>query len=85
MVPVTSTGITLGLIIYRFVLTAVVYTYRSVINEGNVHHGLKYAIFDFVFAIKLADLGNKRVVELFAFGSWSGLVEVWFVAFLGRC
>jgi len=36
---------------YRFILAAVVYTYRSVIDYTDVHHSLEHAVFDPVFAI----------------------------------
>lgn len=78
-------GYRAGVAMYRFVLTAVVHTYRSIVDEADIHHSLEHAIFDFVFSIELADLANERVVELLAFGCWSRLVEVWFVALLCRC
>ena len=44
---------------YHFVLTAVIHTYRSIVDEADVHHRLEYAVFDFVFAIELANLTNE--------------------------
>lgn len=46
----------------RFVHAVKVHTYRSIIHEANVHHCLEHAVFDPVFSIQGADLGDEAVV-----------------------
>ena len=70
---------------YRFIYTAKVHTYRSIVDEADVHHGLEDAVFDPVFSVQRADLGEEGVVEFFAFDGGGGFVEVGLVAFFRRC
>ena len=66
----------------RFVFTAVINTYRAVVHQSHIHHGLKDAVFNSVFAVERADLRDETVVEFFSFGGGGGFVEVGFIAFL---
>lgn len=69
--------------IYRFVQAAVVYTYRSIVHQPDVHHGLEHAVLDPVLCIHRLDLGEELVVELFSLSGARRLVEVGFISFLG--
>lgn len=69
----------------RFIQTTVIHTYRTIIHQPDIHHSLKDAVFDSIFAVELADFGDESVVEFFPFGCRGGFVEVGFVAFFGCC
>ena len=69
--------------IYRFIDTAKVDTYRSVVDESDIHHGLEYAVFDSLFVIELAHLANEAVVELLALDRRRGFMETRLVALFG--
>jgi len=61
--------------LYRFVLTAVVYTYRSIVDDADVHHGLEDAVLDSIFAVERSDLRHESIVKLFAFRWGSRMME----------
>jgi hypothetical protein len=72
-----------GRAVYRFVNAVEVNTYWPIIYECYVHHSSKDAVLHAVLPVKLSDLAEEGVVQLFAFRWRGGLVEVELVL-LGR-
>jgi len=67
-----------------FVLAAVIYTYRTVVDERDIHHGLKDAVFYFVLAVQSLELCKEFIIEFFGLVGAGGFVKVWFVALFQR-
>lgn len=61
-------------------------TYWSIIDERNLHHGLKHAVLDPTRAGGVArhHLAEEVLVQPPGLGPALGAVKVWLVAFLGR-
>ena len=66
----------------KFVLAGVISTYRSVVNQCNVHHGRELTILDLVLAMQVLYLLVKMMVQGSSLVTAGRLVEVWLVAFL---
>jgi len=70
---------------YLFTFTGKVYTYRAVVDQGYIHHGLEYAILDLVLHIQLLYLIEESRVQFFRLTWASRLVEIGLVALFGGC
>ena len=70
--------------VYHAIYAVEVHTYRSIIHQGNVHHGCEYAIFDFFRLVQILNLLEEGPVKLLGLDSACRLVEVWLIAFLCR-
>ena len=70
--------------VYRCVDTAVIHTYRPVIDNPNLHHGLENAVLDLFRAVKMLHSGKEVVVQFFGYLRLCSTVEIWFIALLCR-
>lgn len=70
------------LAVYRFIVTAVIYTHRAIVDKSNFHHCLEHSILDSIRDIKLLHFLVEMVVELSRFLQIRSTVEVGFVPLL---
>ena len=66
------------------ILRGFIFTYRSIVDERNVHHSLKDAILDPLRLIELLHLFEEDGVKFLGFDAAGRLVEVGLVPFLSR-
>lgn len=59
-------------------------TYRTIVDQSNLHHSLKDSVLHFLLSVQLLHLRIEIVVQLLCMLSCSGAMEVWLVPFLGR-
>jgi hypothetical protein len=66
---------------YLFVLAGVISTYRSVVDQCNIHHGRELAILDLILAMQVLYLLVETMVQGSSLVTTCRLVEVWLIAF----
>jgi len=58
-------------------------TYRTVIHQSNLHHGLKDSVLDFLWNVAVLYLGVEVLVQRSSLISTQSSMKVWLVSFLG--
>jgi hypothetical protein len=70
---------------YLIVQTTVIYTYRPIVDERNVHHGSKEPILDLLRFVCFLHVIEKSLIELLGFKSTCGLMKARLAALLHGC